>query len=285
MFDGFNLQMIALPDVTLRVRLGGSGPPVLLLHGHPRTHTTWHRVAPLLAQSHRVVCADLRGYGQSSKPPTVPDHATASKRAMAADCVGLMRHLGHHRFAIIGHDRGSYVAFRAALDHPEVITHLAVLDSVPILEALERCNARFAQQWWHWFFFAQSDKPERAITADPDAWYHNDPKAMGQENYDDYRRAIHDPATVRAMIEDYRAGLGIDRTHDEADRTANRRVACPTLALWALKDDLEQLYGDVLGVWRPWAPILSGRGLPCGHHMAEEAPELLADELLAFLRT
>lgn len=285
MFDDFSLQMIALSEVTLRVRHGGSGPPVLLLHGHPRTHTTWHRVAPLLARSHHVVCADLRGYGQSSKPPTVPDHATASKRAMAGDCIALMRQLGHHRFAVIGHDRGSYVAFRAALDHPKVITQLAVLDSVPILEALERCNARFAQQWWHWFFFAQPDKPERAIMANPDAWYRNDREAMGHQNYEDYRRAIHDPATVHAMMEDYRAGLGIDRTHDEADRAAGRHVACPTLALWALNDDLEQLYGDVLALWRPWAPNLTGRGLPCGHHMAEEAPELLTDQLRELLRS
>jgi haloacetate dehalogenase len=284
-FEGFALERVELPEVTLRVRHGGAGPPVLLLHGHPRTHATWHRVAPLLARSHTVVCPDLRGYGGSSKPATVADHSTYSKRAMAADGVALMRRLGHERFAVVGHDRGAYVAFRTAMDHPEAVTHLAVLDGVPILEALERCDARFAAAWWHWFFFAQAEKPERAILADPDAWYGGSAERMGDpEAYADYRAAIHDPATVRAMLEDYRAGLGPDRAHDAADRAAGRRVACPTLVLWATGDDLPYLYGDVLAVWRAWAPDLRGRGLDCGHHMAEEAPDELAAELLAFLR-
>jgi haloacetate dehalogenase len=250
-FEGFALDFIELPAATLRVRYGGSGPPLLLLHGHPRTHATWSQVAPLMAASHTVVCPDLRGYGQSSKPPTTPDHAPYSKRAMAQDCVALMRRLGHERFAIVGHDRGSYVAFRAAIDHPNAISHLAILDGVPIVEALERCNARFATAWWHWFFFAQPAKPERAILADPDAWFGGTPERMEAEAYADYRAAIHDPATVHAMLEDYRAGLGIDREHGEADRRSGRRIACPVLVLWALKDDLEDLYGDVLSVWRP----------------------------------
>jgi haloacetate dehalogenase len=283
MFEGFALEMIALPEATLRVRHGGAGPPVLLLHGHPRTHATWHRVAPLLARRHTVVCPDLRGFGQSSKPPDTPDHAGASKRAKARDCVALMRKLGFARFAIVGHDRGSYTAFRAAMDHPAAITHLGILDGVPIAEALARCDARFAEAWWHWFFFAQKDKPERAILADPDAWYGGSPEAMGREAYADYRAAIHDPATVHAMIEDYRAGLGIDRAHDQADRRAGRRLACPLLVLWSRHDDLERLYGDVLAVWRGWAREPRGRGLDCGHHMAEEAPEELARELIAFL--
>ena len=284
MFEGFALETVDLPEASLRVRHGGSGPPVLLLHGHPRTHATWHRVAPLLVGSHAVVCPDLRGYGRSSKPPTTADHAPYSKRAMAGDCVALMRRLGHQRFAVVGHDRGAYVAFRAAMDHPDAVGRLVVLDAVPIVEALERCDARFAACWWHWFFFAQPGKPERAILADPDAWYGNSPERMGTEAYEDYRAAIHDPATVHAMMEDYRAGLGVDRTHDEEDRRAGRRVACPTLFLWARHDDLENLYGDPQAVWRAWAPDLSGRGLDCGHHMAEEAPEELAGELLAFLQ-
>ncbi|SMF64247.1 haloacetate dehalogenase [Azospirillum oryzae] len=283
MFEGFTLETVELPDATLRVRHGGRGSPVLLLHGHPRTHATWHRVAPLLAASHSVVCPDLRGFGQSSKPADRPDHANSSKRAKALDCLALMRHLGFERFAVVGHDRGSYTAFRLAMDHPAAITRLALLDGVPILEALERCNARFAQAWWHWFFFAQPDKPERAILADPDAWYGGSAEAMGEEAYRDFRAAIHDPATVHGMLEDYRAGLGIDRDHDAADRAAGRRLSCPLLALWSLRDDLEELYGDVLAVWRPWAPDLRGRGLDCGHHMAEEAPEELARELLEFL--
>lgn len=284
MFKGFALEMIELPEATLRVRHGGSGPPVMLLHGHPRTHATWHRVAPLLAEDHTVVCPDLRGFGRSSKPADTPDHAGSSKRAKARDCVALMQRLGFDRFAIAGHDRGAYTAFRAAMDHPDRISHLAVLDAVPILEALERCDARFAQAWWHWFFFGQKGKPERAILADPDAWYSATAEQMGTEAYADYREAIHDPETVHGMIEDYRAGLGIDREHDTEDRRAGRRIECPTLVLWSQRDDLEQLYGDVLAVWRPWARDLTGHGLDCGHHMAEEAPEALADALRRFLK-
>jgi haloacetate dehalogenase len=192
--------------------------------------------------------------------------------------------LGHRRFAVVGHDRGAYVALRTALDHPSAVTALAVLDAVPIGEALARCDARFAASWWHWFFYGQTAKrAERVISADPEGWYAFGPEAMGEEAYADYRRAIHDPATVHAMMEDYRAGLGPDRRHDDEDRRAGRQVACPTLVLWATGDDLPDLYGDVLGVWRPWAADLRGRPFPSGHHMAEEAPDALAAELLAFL--
>ncbi|MGI4793616.1 MAG: alpha/beta fold hydrolase [Janthinobacterium lividum] len=283
MFDDFIQETITLPEATLRVRYGGQGSPVLLLHGHPRTHATWHLVAPLLARHHTVICPDLRGFGRSSKPADLPDHAGSSKRAKARDCVALMHHLGHERFAVVGHDRGSYTAFRTAMDHPEIVTHLGILDGIPILESLERCDARFATLWWHWFFFGQPEKPERAILADPDAWYGGSPEAMGAEAYADFREAIHDPETVHGMVEDYRAGLGIDRAHDEADRHAGRRIACPTLILWSLRDDLELLYGDVLAVWEPWTTTRQGRGLDCGHHMAEEAPDELANEILAFL--
>jgi haloacetate dehalogenase len=241
-------------------------------------------VAPLLASSFTVVCPDLGGFGQSSKPVDTPDHAGSSKRAKARDCIALMQFLGHERFAIVGHDRGAYTAFRAAMDYPDAITHLAVLDAVPIGDALSRCDARFAARWWHWFFFGVPDKPERAILADPGAWYKSDPDRMGVQNYADYRAAIHDPETIHGMLEDYRAGLGIDRAHDEADRRAGRTLACPVLCVWALQDDLEELYGDVLSVWRPWAPILSGFGMDCGHHMAEEAPEELARALTVFLQ-
>jgi haloacetate dehalogenase len=285
MFDGFDVIRVEVgSDVRLRVRHGGSGAPVVLLHGHPRTHTTWHRVAPLLvAAGNTVVCPDLRGYGQSSKPPSTTDHAVYSKRAMAGDIRNLMRRLGHDRFAVVGHDRGSYVALRLALDTPEVVSHLVVLDSVPIGEALRRADARFAIAWWHWFFFGQQDKPERAILADPEAWYGGDPQGMGAENHADYRRAIHDPATVHAMLEDYRAGLGVDRAADEADRAAGRRVSCPTLVLWSSRDDLEYLYGDVLAVWEPWTTELHGGRIDSGHHMAEDAPVELARRLAEFL--
>jgi len=229
-----------------------------------------------------VICPDLRGYGQSSKPPTTPDHGPYSKRAMAGDIVRLMGHLGHERFAVVGHDRGSYVATRLALDSPRAVTRLAVLDSVPIAEALDRTDARFATAWWHWFFFAQPDKPERAILADPDAWYGGDVRSMGEENHADFRRAIHDPATVRAMLEDYRAGLGPDRAADAADRAAGRRIECPTLVLWSSRDDLAELYGDVLAVWRPWTTALSGGPIESGHHVAEDAPDVLASRLAGF---
>jgi haloacetate dehalogenase len=284
MFEGFDEERIDVGEAVLRVRHGGTGSPVLLLHGHPRTHTTWHRVAPLLACEHAVVCPDLRGYGQSSKPPTTADHEPYSKRALARDCVALMRALGHEHFAVVGHDRGAYVAFRTALDHPDAVQALAILDAIPIVEALERCDARFAAAWWHWFFLGQTDKPaERVIAADPDAWYRPDRASMGEENYADYHRAIHDPATVHAMCEDYRAGLGLDRAHDEADRRAGRRVTCPMLMLWSERDDLETLHGDPLAIWQAWADDLRGGSIDCGHHMAEEAPDELAARLGEFV--
>ena len=289
-FDGFaedDIDVGGAPLHVRHIRHGGAGPAVVLLHGHPRTHATWHRVAPLLADTHAVVCPDLRGYGRSSKPADSADHAGMSKRALAADVDVLMQQRGHPRYAVVGHDRGAYVAFRAALDRPESITHLAVMDAIPIADALARCDARFAQAWWHWFFFAQPGKPERAICADPDAWYGSPDdkrRLMGDAAYADYQAAIHDPATVHAMLEDYRAGLGIDRAHDEASRQAGQRVACPLLVLSAGQDDLEALHGNPLAVWRPWAGgTLQGRRLPSGHHMAEEIPDRLAAELRAFL--
>jgi len=290
-FPGFTEARLDVGDgVELRVRTGGDGPPAVLLHGHPRTHTTWHRVAPQLAAAgHTVVCPDLRGYGRSSKPPTTEDHAPYSKRAMAGDVVRLMARLGHERFAVVGHDRGSYVALRTALDHPDAVTHLAVLDCIPIVEHLDRADARFAAAWWHWFFFAQRDKPERAINADPAAWYGAHApgrvEALGAENHADHLAAISDPATVRAMLEDYRAGLTVDRRAEEDDRAAGRRVTCPTLVLWSARDDLEELHGDPRTIWAAWTTDLRGGGrIDSGHHMAEEAPDELVAALLPFLR-
>jgi haloacetate dehalogenase len=263
----------------LRVRHGGAGPPVVLLHGHPRTHATWHMVAARLAPRHTVVCPDLRGYGESSKPQDM------SKRAMARDVVALMRRLGHERFALAGHDRGCAVAYRAAVDHPDRVSALAVLDGIPIAEHLARCSAEFAQAWWHWWFFGQTEKPaERVINADPDAWYTSTAEHMGEEAFADYRRAIHDPDTVHAMLEDYRAGLRADREHDEADRRAGRTIGCPTLVLWSSRDDLEELHGDPREIWRAWATDVRGGPIDSGHHMAEEAPDALADALLEFLQ-
>ena len=285
MFNGFQLEMIDVGPGELRVRHGGSGPPLLLLHGHPRTHMTWGQVADLLSPFFTVVCPDLRGFGRSFQPLESSGHAGSSKRAKAQDCVGLMRGLGHRRFAVAGHDRGSYVAFRMAMEHPEAVTKLAVIDSVPILEALERADERFARLWWHWFFFATPDKPERAISANPSAWYGElKPDQMGSEAFQDLLDVIHDPAVVHGMVEDYRAGLTADRQHDLEDRLAGRRVQCPTLCLWSTKDDMEDLYGNPIDVWRSWVSEIDGHGIDSGHHVAEENPVALAEALKSFLR-
>nr|WP_246023949.1 alpha/beta hydrolase [Nocardia yunnanensis] len=258
----------------------------MLLHGHPRTHTTWHRVAPEIARAgFTVVCPDLRGYGRSSKPEPDERHEVYCDRAMAGDIVALMRDFGHRRFAVVGHDRGSYVAYRTALDHPDAVTRLAVLDSVPILEALERADARFAESCWHWFFFGASPHAERVITADPLAWYRPDENAMGTENYRDMTRAVSDPATVRAMLEDYRAGLAIDRAHDATDRAAHRTIACDTLVAWSTRDDMEALYGNPADIWHSWVSgELTSARIESGHHMAEENPTQLTEILTRFLR-
>ena len=284
-FDGFALERIDVGEVTLRVRHGGEGPPVVLLHGHPRTHATWHRVAARLAERHTVVCPDLRGYGRSTLPPDLPDHGQSSKRAMAADVVALMRHLGHVRFAVAGHDRGALVALRAALDHPERVKRLVTMDGLPVVEHMERLNERFVRDWWHWWFMGQTEKPaERMICADPEAWYATaPPEAMGAEAHADLWEALRDPAVVHGMCEDYRAGLRIDREHEEADRAAGRRVACPTLFLQAADDDID-IHGDPVEIWRSWvAGPLSAAVIPSRHHQAEEAPEEVAAALLEFL--
>ena len=280
MFEGFTTDQIDVGDASICVRHGGDGPPVVLLHGHPRTSATWHRVAPLLVRrGFTVVCPDLRGYGRSRGPEPTSDHGAHSKRAVAGDVVAVMRVLGHRRFALAGHDRGSYVALRLALDHPEVVPRLALLDCIPISEHLSRITAEFATRWWHWFFFAQPEIPERGITADPDSWYHGDPEAMGQENYDEWRNATRNPDVVRAMIEDYRAGLTVDRQHEEADRAAGNRLRSPLLVLWSQRDDLEELYDDPLVIWRDWTDDLRGHSVDSGHHMAEEAPDAVAASL------
>jgi haloacetate dehalogenase len=271
-FEGFTVERVG----GLRVRVGGRGPAVVLLHGHPRTHTTWHRVAPRLASRFTVVCPDLPGYGESA--PT-----DGSKRAMAGAIDAAVRSLGVGAYAVVGHDRGVGVAHRLALDFD--VTRLAVLDGIPIAEALDRCDARFAESWWHWFFFAQTAKPaEDWIVRDPLAWYRGDPAAMGAENHADWRRAVTDPAVIRSMVAEYRAGVHVDRLHEASDHAAGRRVTCPTLFAFSEHDDMEELYGDPLSIWRTWVDApLQGARIASGHHMAEEAPEQLADVLTEFL--
>ena len=242
-------------------------------------------MARRLATEHLVVCPDLRGYGGSTLPPDAPDHAQSSKRAMARDVVELMDRLGHDRFAVVGHDRGAVVAFRTAMDHPRRVSHLVVMDGLPLIAHLERTDARFAQAWWHWWFLGQTDNPaERVISADPDAWYRTPPaEAIGVGNHADLWAALRDPDVVHGMCEDYRAGLGVDREHDEVDRAAGRRVACPTLLLESSRDDLD-IHGDPCAIWAPWLQRpLSHRVIDSGHHQAEEAPEEVAQALLRFL--
>jgi haloacetate dehalogenase len=282
MFEGFKLSMIDTGEVVIRVRHGGHGPPLLLLHGHPQTHVMWHKIAPRLAQDFTVVAADLRGYGDSAKPQTTPDHAPYSKRAMARDQVAVMAQLGFERFFVAGHDRGGRCAYRLALDYPERVLKLAVLDIIPTGEAFRRADMAFGLVNWHWFFLAQPyDLPERLIGADPEGYYFRQRREIfDPEALQDYLRCCHNPETIHAMCEDYRAGATFDFKLDEADR-GRRRLTCPVLVLWSRQDELEKSY-DVLAIWRDWADNVQGRGLDCGHYLAEEAPDETYAELSAF---
>lgn len=294
MFEGFELSMIDTGEAVIRVRHGGSGFPLLLLHGHPQTHIMWHKIAPRLAQDFTVVAADLRGYGDSSKPPTTPDHAPYSKRAMARDQVEVMRQLGFESFFVAGHDRGGRCAYCMALDYPERVLKLAVLDIIPTGEAFRRADMTFGLGFWHWFFLAQPyPLPERLIGANPDNYYYRwrnpefgqePPAYFAPEALADYLRCVHNPETIHAMCEDYRAGATIDFALDEADRLEKRRITCPVLALWSGREELERWY-DVREIWREWADDVRGRALDCGHHLAEEAPAETYAELYAFFST
>ena len=284
MFDRFETADVDTGEARIHLRRGGSGPPLLLMHGYPQTHVMWHRVAPALADDFTVVACDLRGYGESSKPPTTVDHWPYTKRAMANDQIAVMRALGFERFAVCGHDRGARVGYRLALDHPERVTRLAVLDIVPTGEAFVRANREFGLGYFHWFFLAQpAPLPERMIAADPDAYYrfHEAGDIFDAQALAEYRRFAADPDTIHAMCEDYRAGATLDYWHDLADRGRRRRIACPLLALWGTRWHVHDWY-DVLALWREWADEVSGRPLDCGHYLAEERPDETAAELRAF---
>jgi haloacetate dehalogenase len=291
MFDGFGTHEIETTRGTIFARVGGSGPPLLLLHGYPQTHLMWHAAAPLLAERFTVVATDLAGYGRSFRPAPAPDHAPHSKRALARDQVEAMAALGHERFAVAGHDRGARVTYRMALDHADRVTAAAVLDIVPTGDVWARADARLALAYWHWAFLAQpAPLPERMIGADPDVFFdiHVHRLGIGREpgRYPDelmtrYRAVLHDPTTVEAICEDYRAGAGIDREHDDAD-LGTRRIECPVLALWGARAALPGLYGDVLEVWRPWADRVTGRPVDTSHFVVEDRPEEVAAELSAF---
>src|SRR3954454_4354063 len=290
MFDGFELINIDTGEVSIRARIGGKGPPLLLLHGNPQTHVMWHKVAPALSEHFTVVATDLTGYGMSSKPPSSTDHARYSKRALARDQIEVMRKLGFERFHVAGHDRGARVGYRMALDFPDTVTKLAVLDIVPTGEAFARGGRDFGMGYYHWFFLAQpAPLPERLIGADPE-WFWRWHTARGPhdvsapEAVQDYLQCFRNPETIRAICEDYRAGATIDCRHDSEDQQAGRRITCPTLVLWGADAKLEAWY-DTLAIWRNWAQEVRGRSMPGGHYLAEELPEETARELLAFFLT
>ncbi len=284
-FETLELRTCQVAAGPMRFRMGGSGPPILLLHGHPRTHMTWAKVADRLGSRFTVVCPDIPGFGQSYIPKDASDSVHSSKRAKAAALVELMQTLKFEKFGVVGHDRGSLVAFRMALDHRKVVERLIVVDGLPVLEHLERADWKFARDWYHWFFFAQPEKPEKMISADPEAWYDKlSPALMGQAAYADIRDAIHRPEVIHGMVEDYRAGLRIDHIHDKDDRDAGRKVLCPMLCLWSLKDDLGEIYGDPVAIWKNWATDVHGYGIDSGHHVAEENPEKLANAIADFLQ-
>lgn len=289
MFDGFQTHDVETADAVIHARIGGSGPPLLLLHGYPQTHAMWHRVAPVLAREFTVVVADLRGYGDSSKPAGDAEHATYSKRAMALDQVRLMQHFGFERFGLAGHDRGGRVAHRLALDHAERVERLALLDIVATETLFRKTDKAFAIGYYHWFFLAQPfDLPERMIGGDPVFFLE---KKMGHWSaegavFDDqamaeYRRCFSDPRTIHASCEDYRAAATIDLAHDAADN--GRRIAAPTLVLWGRNGFMERTY-DVLAEWREKCEQVEGHALPSGHFLAEEAPDETAAELGRFFR-
>jgi haloacetate dehalogenase len=282
-FERFRTEMVDVEGARIKARVAGSGPPLLLLHGSPQTHAMWHLVAPKLAEDFTVVATDLRGYGDSSKPETAPDHGPYSKRAMALDQVEVMRHLGFESFDLCGHDRGGRVGYRMALDHPGVVTRLAVLDIVPTWEALSRADMAFGLSYWHWFFLAQPhDLPERLLAGEPEkALFRGGSEVIHPEAMGEYVRCLRDPETVHATCEDYRAAATIDFAHDAEDRGAGRRITCPLLALWGSRGFLEGHY-DVLEVWRGWAGEVRGRAIASGHYIPEEAPKETLAEIRAF---
>ncbi len=289
LMPNFEQKRIAVNDVTINCAVAGSGPPLLLLHGHPQTLVVWRKVAPrFLAAGRTVVAADLRGYGDSGKPDSGPPHTCYTKREMAKDQVELMRRLGFDSFAVVGHDRGGRVAHRMALDHTAAVERLAVVDIAPTATMYARTDKDFATRYFWWFFLIQpADLPERMIGADPEFFLrrHIDgqlatPGAVEPEVFEEYLRCYRDPKTIHAICEDYRAAAGLDLDHDAAD--ANRKVTAPLLALWGEKGTVGQTY-DVLETWREKAVSVEGRGLPCGHAVQEEVPDLFAEEVLTFL--
>ena len=292
-FEDFEAIEVQAEETTIFLRRFGSGSAVLLLHGFPQTHVMWRSVAPLLARHFAVICADLRGYGRSGCPVSRSDHSPYAKRAMANDMVSVMAQLGFPRFSMAGHDRGGRVAYRLALDHPQHVERLAVLDIVPTADTWERADKTLATAFWPWSLLAQPEPlPERLISAAPDAvvdhalgGWGSPANAFGAEVRAAYIDALRDRARVHAICEEYRAAATLDHEHDLADRRAGRCIACPVLVLWSGRGPLGTWYAEVggpLALWRAWANDVRGGGLDAGHFFPEEMPERTAEELSAF---
>ncbi|MBZ2209656.1 alpha/beta fold hydrolase [Massilia soli] len=278
------------PGVQIHTVIGGSGPPLLLLHGHPQTHVIWHKVVPSLCERFTVVACDLRGYGDSSRPRGDAAHGNYSKRTMAADVLAVMRSLGFTRFLVMAHDRGARVAHRLGADHPEAVQRMVLLDIAPTLAMYGKTTEAFARAYWHWFFLIQpSPLPERLIEADPAAYIRDvmgsrsaglapfDPRALHE-----YQRCLALPGAAHGLCEDYRAAASIDLEHDRADLAQGRRLAMPLLVLWGAQGVVERCFAP-LAEWRLVAEHVDGEPLPCGHYIPEEAPDILLARALPFL--
>ncbi|SDD69922.1 alpha/beta fold hydrolase [Rhodospira trueperi] len=287
---GFERRFVTVAGQDVLALIGGDGPPLLMLHGDPQTHLCWHRIAPRLAETHTVVLTDIRGRGETHKPASPPDGAAYAKRAMGAEQLGVMRSLGFPAFALVGHDRGARVAHRLALDHPETVTRLAVMDIIPALDFYETATSAVAQDYFYFFFLTQPPPlPERLIAGAAEAFMShillglsNEHPPYDAEVFDAYIAASTTPQAIAAMCACFRAGLSIDCRHDRADRKAGRSIACPTLVLWGEHGVIGRHF-DVPSVWAKWCRDPTFAPMPSGHFIPEEAPDAVLDALTTFL--